>query len=884
MTRTEPHKIQEFRFRLRPEALAEETIAILEFPWQNAVEQFLSTIKSVRSDPKLKYKEYPPYASLNAALVALSTTLVHGFEKYSQPGQEDDDENEPRASRFLMVPGDSPRPRLDQLAVVIQPWLKSWTEQVFERELKDSKIRQAQQVLLESVYQPESDWETRNVWDLWPDHPFFFQALPSVLVKYLLTQATQINLEHTLIDLQLVKSSGKGHLQLVSQPIQSEAGGHFAYVFNFHIQTVPGDSLPYVQLGFHCRRYMEHHVQRLNFRRESTVYTRLHKPLLAGWPIDATLTPLKIAQDDGGRFYWNSETRHLLEEIKARDLVDPPTLASDSQRFWDTPDKYYWVYAEGMRPQHRLGNGFSPGELYHLWQAIVGLVRPVLTPVGLIERDMKTYNVRRPAAMLTMWELLDKSQVANFTDIGGKIRKLTPEYRHEMVEASLQRGLGTSTPCLLLLYRTENGRTLLREYAEMCLPATLPSDHIIEHRTEDGLTELFPKPKETTPVIYQQRRMSWGNLLKKLRPPTPQPTLALIEVPPEHKDNRDDRLKAVIREVCVSRQVASQLYVQPTGDEVDAGDTNRARNAAGDLLIRQVGAVYGDVREIYRLAGLPVEIADRLTVIGLYRRRTNGDTAIDFSLAVRLRPDGHAEMCWSGVSWQPYYQASLALGNHFRLNRSNGYKSDSKLKLPPAATQSFIEQITLGIDGPTLILAEAHDFRSAWPYLQNPNLRYNQLVLPNGQSYTPTDVPDLRFIRLRSAESEETPQYIRVSDDDDAQEARARASGDGVYPTERFGMGQIYHSANKMSAMTRRQSDGALKTELWGGRTSFKHQRILECIPFFMQPDDDPDIWARLTHYLRMAPAWDEGSPVLPLPSHLAVNALADVLLLLEAA
>ncbi len=847
------------------------------------MEEFLNTIKSVRPDPKLKYKEYPPCASLNAALVALSTTLVHGFEEYSQPGQEDDDEDEDASEsrRFLMVPGNSPRPSLDQLAVVIQPWLKSWTEKVFERELKDSKIRQAQQVLLNRVYQPESDWEIRRVGDLWPDHPFIFQALPSMLVKYLLAQSTQIKLEQTLINLHLVKSNGKGHLQLVSQPIQSEAGGHFAYVFNFHIQTVPGDSQPYVQLGFHCRRYMERAVQRLNFRRESTVYARLHKPLLTGWPIDATLTPLKIAQDDDDDFYWNSSTRHLLEEIKARDLVVPSALAAAPRQFWDTPDEYYWVYAEGMRPQHRLGNGFSPGEMYRLWQATVELVHPVLTPVGLIERDMKTYNFRRPAAMLTMWELLNKSQVANFTDIGGKTRKLTPEYRQGLVETALLRGLDTSTPHLLLLYRTEKGRTLLREYAEMCLPATLPSDHIIEHRTEDSLTELFPKPKETTPVIYQQRRMNWGSLLKKFRPPTSQPTLALIEVPPAHRDKGDDRLKTIIREACISRQIASQLYAQPTGDEVDASDISRARNAAGDLLIRQTGAVYGDVREIYRLAGLPVEIADNLTVIGLYRRRTNGDNAIDFSLAVRLRPDGHADMCWPGVVWQPYYQASLALGNHFRLHRSNGYKSNSKLKLPQATTQSFIEQIALGNDGPTLILAEAHDFRSVWPYLQNPNLRHNQLVLPNGQSYTPTDVPDLRFIRLRSAESEETPQYVRVSDDDDAQEARARASGDGVYPAERFGMGQIYHSTNKMSTMTRRQSDDALKTELWGGRTSFKHQRILECIPFFMQPDDAPDIWARLTHYLRMAPAWDEGSPVLPLPNHLAVNALADVLVLL---
>lgn len=50
-----------------------------------------------------------------------------------------------------------------------------------------------------------------------------------------------------------------------------------------------------------------------------------------------------------------------------------------------------------------------------------------------------------------------------------------------------------------------------------------------------------------------------------------------------------------------------------------------------------------------------------------------------------------------------------------------------------------------------------------------------------------------------------------------------------------------------------------------------------------MQPDDDLDAWVRLVHYLRVTPAWTEGSPALPLlPCHLAVNALADVMVLVD--
>jgi hypothetical protein len=49
-----------------------------------------------------------------------------------------------------------------------------------------------------------------------------------------------------------------------------------------------------------------------------------------------------------------------------------------------------------------------------------------------------------------------------------------------------------------------------------------------------------------------------------------------------------------------------------------------------------------------------------------------------------------------------------------------------------------------------------------------------------------------------------------------------------------------------------------------------------------MQPDDNLNAWAGLAHYLRFTPAWTEGSPALPLPCHLAVNALADAMVLVD--
>src|SRR5690606_3210369 len=160
-----------------------------------------------------------------------------------------------------------------------------------------------------------------------------------------------------------------------------------------------------------------------------------------------------------------------------------------------------------------------------------------------------------------------------------------------------------------------------------------------------------------------------------------------------------------------------------------------------------------------------------------------------------------------------------------------------------------------------------HDFRGAWPFLQNPNLRYNDLTLPNGSNLKPEQARDLRFIRLRSSENEETPQYVRVVEDEYGR-PKAGRSADGLYWVGLSKKFPIFHSIGKMPKMTSYQKDHEPKTGRWGGKTAYKHQRILEIIPIFMQPGDDLDAWARLAHFLRYTPAWTEGRTVLPLPSH----------------
>jgi hypothetical protein len=68
------------RFQLNEEKLKEFTVSVLDFPFQSAIDRFISAIQMIRGK-KLWYNEYPPYRTLNDVLLLLTPTLIHAFEK-----------------------------------------------------------------------------------------------------------------------------------------------------------------------------------------------------------------------------------------------------------------------------------------------------------------------------------------------------------------------------------------------------------------------------------------------------------------------------------------------------------------------------------------------------------------------------------------------------------------------------------------------------------------------------------------------------------------------------------------------------------------------------------------------------------------------------------
>lgn len=73
----------------------------------------------------------------------------------------------------------------------------------------------------------------------------------------------------------------------------------------------------------------------------------------------------------------------------------------------------------------------------------------------------------------------------------------------------------------------------------------------------------------------------------------------------------------------------------------------------------------------------------------------------------------------------------------------------------------------------------------------------------------------------------------------------------------------------------------------YGVNIAFKHQQILEILPFFVHPDfqkteESLKSLCRVPHYLRFSPAWFMGNIHSPYPMHLGKQLIKDHLCILD--
>ena len=459
--------------------------------------------------------------------------------------------------------------------------------------------------------------------------------------------------------------------------------------------------------------------------------------------------------------------------------------------------------------------------------------------------------------------------------------------------------------------------------AELLKPLTVgelePAErHKSPHNQRPGFDQQW---KAQIRKSRSHKRESWRvfiQALKSLKNGRNICQVAFIELPEEPSDtkvfHKDQGIKGVVREACAREKVLSQMILPvklkaDEQEEMKGQNRGRVQNAVHDLVGRQLGVLYGRPDSIYQTMGLPLAIAQNLDIIAFCITETKLDVL--YCCAIRLSANGGVDVQLPNPDnlpendhWIPYHEAGWNMGELFgksRIKREKKGEDSHPIKLSKAALNSFIETVlSTQLERPTIALIKAKKWRNfdiGWNQLTVRSLsdRLDVLEFKKNKQDRPTRYQrdDQRFdnllgvIRIRT--DEETPQYITnrgTWQDDSLSKDLSQLSG-FIDVTEHnvfhyFSIGRLPSTVGK--AQSKKSSVDLYKSEDGGG-IAFKHQQMVEMLPFFVRPDfqtaERLKALCRVPHYLRFSPAWSMGNIVLPYPMHLGDQLLNDQLCIL---
>jgi hypothetical protein len=367
-------------------------------------------------------------------------------------------------------------------------------------------------------------------------------------------------------------------------------------------------------------------------------------------------------------------------------------------------------------------------------------------------------------------------------------------------------------------------------------------------------------------------------------------------------------------------------FVNPRKPGVDTAKERKARaktlEAAWTDGFRQLGH-----REVpdHGLGGLPERL--QYAALWLVKRRRDSPTrqADLVPIAVRIRPDEPAPERITGWdhrtgAWVPYPELLLRLAESAELpmaievQEAEGVFAEADLDAPDEEEDDYeelddwdnrternrrvvadaVQEVLFNLrDRPTLLLAHAQNARQMWPWLQNARIEPDAIQVHGGPvQRLAVQGPDLRLVRVRDG-AHETSQWWGYSEEEETRDGEGGerfgiATGlwkdPGAAPGNRvFGStGDKTGPGMNLSVMASRWSlrryvrDGTEGTTIDTGRLAW-NPALLEITVVGCRSDDDPELWATLTHRLRRSSG---RAPMLalPLPLHLARKAAEYVL------
>lgn len=720
---------------------------------------------------------------------------------------------------------------------------------------------------------------------------------------------------------------------------EAEGKGLAAYKLEFVMETVAGSTEPWIAVFVSRRRFADRRVIAKNYQRDVTILLSSAIDRKEGWAVTPTWVRFKVGgwlkkqkkdaeypaidEDQLRGIFWRSDTPPLWEEWKARSLPDPNDLLKTGGRPYvkDNEDRFLILHAEGMEyssgSKHGAESGTSLLERKLLMDHVCEVMHDVLRPDKAIQVDEISTLAVDNIFENHLWALYTNEDLKTSTKAIPVQRGTglsADEQRHfeqrRVTDSGLAVALGNKPLNLIIAAQEHPARQALEEYVRAALflsahepfPACICVTHLpLPHDLniapgkdipEQKTKEDRERAKSNFPAEWDTKSRAWKTVFQPAVDPSAH-NIALVELNGNSNAITDKytwrktAARKGIYEAGASSQFVLSLPPKMAGDPTYFATAARSRviNAVRDAAVRQTGLLYGSLPQLYQYAGLDEERAKQLVIVALYRFRQSGSQKVDYPFAVEIQPDGQVMVVLPDEEGKPqqsipYVAASRKMGKLFSRPmrehwRSVNYRADQN---DTRLTHFASLMIGQSRQVPTLILMEADGWRQKYLKITaNPTLTKDAVTLAN-KVYTPNDLPNTTLLRIRDAGTlNETPQFIAGEDPSWSNDELPIDSDGMLGAVDRRGQIMHFYSVARQSSTADEEQNNEDFVFGDGGDMAFRHQKIVEMLPWFAQSDDDRIIYSRIAHFLRFTPAWNRGNTVLSWPLHLAYTLAKNV-------
>jgi hypothetical protein len=357
----------------------------------------------------------------------------------------------------------------------------------------------------------------------------------------------------------------------------------------------------------------------------------------------------------------------LLEAFQIKSLAEPEKIMQspdgyanfDNDPTFGKQNEYYIVHAEGYKygsrwAKHSIMTGSNFKERHEVMGQLLQHFQGILNPDAPFQVD----SVKPKRGMALKPFAKHSSNI--LSEATGRMLKDRPMqvlllYRHDHERELLEREIHTA-------YRLDVGSSLPAGLE--IIPVEIKDINLTQALNRGEFTSTdHSKKNYKTHLIRQhnQRREEWRKFLGQTLQGLPKTMLrfAIVALPALEKDNDEDEMRRSVlgplREACALEGISSQVVrgilklekpkkgrygrVKTDYDKV----VSRIKNAVYDALVRQPGLLADLPSQIYGVAGLPLELAQQLDLIGFCRLISREDD-VHYALATRLRSDSTLEV------------------------------------------------------------------------------------------------------------------------------------------------------------------------------------------------------------------------------------------------